>query len=73
LRALQWKADYSPRSWDDGLDGAALCHDLLWGCARFLCGAPRDADGVFVLLQFMDHAYCQRVICGPYASLVGVW
>ena len=33
LRTLQSKADYSPRSWDDGPDGVALCHNLLWGCA----------------------------------------
>ena len=55
------------RSWDDGLDGAALCHDLFGVCAsaahgpacvRFRCGPPRDAEGV--VLQFVDHAYCHR-------------
>ena len=54
-------------SGDDGLDGAALCHDLFGVCAsaahgpacvRFRCGPPRDAEGV--VLQFVDHAYCHR-------------
>ena len=58
----------APRSWDDGLDGAALCHDLFGVCAsaahgaacvRFRCGPPRDAEGV--VLQFVDHAYCHRL------------
>ena len=58
------------RSWDDGLDGAALCHDLFGvyvcasaahgpACVRFLCGPPRDAKPKGVVLQlFVDHAYC---------------
>ena len=33
-----WHA--TPWSWDDGLDGAALCHDL-FGCARARRTAPR--------------------------------
>jgi hypothetical protein len=58
----------APRSWDDGLDGAALCHDLFGVCAsaahgpacvRFRCGPPRDAEGV--VPQFVDHAYCHRL------------
>ena len=58
----------APRSWDDGLDGAALCHDLFGVCAsaahgaacvRFRCGPPRDAEGV--VLRFVDHAYCHRL------------
>ena len=46
----------APRSWDDGPDGAALCHDLFGvggvseahgaACVRFRCGPPRDAEGV---------------------------
>ena len=65
----RWRAAMraAPRSWDDGLDGAALCHDLFGVCAsaahgaacvRFRCGPPRDAEGV--VLQFVDHAYCHR-------------
>ena len=58
----------APRSWDEGLDGAALCHDLFGVCAsaahgaacvRFRCGPPRDAEGV--VLRFVDHAYCHRL------------
>jgi hypothetical protein len=50
----------APRSWDDGLDGAALCHDLFGvgvseahGAAgvRFWCGPPSDAEGV--VLQYL--------------------
>ena len=68
----RWRAAMpaAPRSWDDGLDGAALCHDPVRGyvrergarprvCARFRCGPPRDRRGV-VVLQFVDHAYCHR-------------
>ena len=56
-----------PGAWDDGLDGAALCHDLFGVCAsdtcgaarvRFRCSPPRDASGA--RLQFVDHAYCHR-------------
>ena len=52
-----------PQAWDDGLDGAALCHDFFGVCASdgcgaarvpFRCGAPRDASGA--RLQFVDHA-----------------
>ena len=52
----RWRTAFSrcstPRSSDDGLDGAALCHDLFGVCAseahgeacvRFRCGPPRDA------------------------------
>jgi hypothetical protein len=51
----------------DGLDGAALCHDLFGvcesaahgaACVRFRCGPPRDAEGVG--LQFVAHACCHR-------------
>ena len=58
----------APRSWDEGLDGAALCHDLFGVCAsaahgpacvRFRCGPPRDRRGL-VVLQCVDHAYCHR-------------
>ena len=57
----------APRSWDDGLNGAALCHDLFGVCAsevnggacvRFRCGPPRDAEDGTRVLQFVDHAYC---------------
>ena len=57
----------APQAWDDGLDGAALCHDLFGvcdserhgaACVRFRCGPPRDASGARV--QFVDHAYCHR-------------
>ena len=57
----------APRAWDDGLDGAALCHDLFGvcdserhgaACVRFRCGPPRDASGARV--QFVDHAYCHH-------------
>ena len=61
----------APWSWDDGLDGAALCHDLFGVCAcasgvngeacvRFRCGPPRDAEDGTRVLQFVDHAYCHR-------------
>ena len=61
----------APRSWDDGLDGAALCHDLFGVCAcasgvngeacvRFRCGPPRDAEDGTRVLQFVDNAYCHR-------------
>ena len=54
----RWRAAMpaAPRSWDDGLDGAALCHDLFGVCAsaahgpacvRFRCGPPRDAEGLW--------------------------
>ena len=55
------------RACDDGLDGAALCHDLFGvcdserhgaACVRFRCGPPRDASGARV--QFVDHAYMFR-------------
>ena len=69
----RWRAAMraAPRSWDDGLDGAALCHDLFGVCAcasgvngeacvRFRCGPPRDAEDGTRVLQFVDHAYCHR-------------
>jgi len=63
----QWRAAMraASRSWDDGPDGAALCHGLFGvgvseahgaACVRFRCGQPRDAEGV--ALQFVDHPYC---------------
>ena len=54
----RWRAAMraAARSWDDGPDGAALCHDLFGvggvseahgaACVRFRCGPPRDAEGV---------------------------
>ena len=67
----RWRATLpaAPRSWSDGLDGAALCHDLFGVCAseahdaacvRFRCGPPRDAEDGTRVLQFVDHAYCHR-------------
>ena len=53
----------SQRAWDDGVDGAALCHDVFEvchserhgaACVRFRCGRPRDASGARV--QVVDHA-----------------
>ena len=69
LTCRRWREQLpaAPRAWDDGLDGAALCHDLFGACAserhgaasvRFRCGPPRDASGARV--QFVDHAYCHR-------------
>ena len=64
----RWRAAMraAPRSWDDGPDGAALCHDLFGvgvseahgaaPCVRFRCDQPREAEGV--ALQFVDHPYC---------------
>jgi hypothetical protein len=36
----RWRAAMpaAPRSWDDGLDGAALCHDLFGVCASLAHG-----------------------------------
>ena len=54
-----------PQAWDDGLDGAALCHalfgveaDEMHGarCVRFRCGPRRGADGA--RLGFARHSYC---------------
>ena len=58
----------APRSWDGGLDGAALCHDLFGVCASeahgeacaFRCGPPRDAEDGTRMLQFVDNAYCNN-------------
>ena len=69
LTCRRWREQLTaaPRAWDEGLDGAALCHDLFGvhaseahgaACVRFRCGPPRDANGVRV--QFVDHAYCHR-------------
>jgi hypothetical protein len=55
--------------WDNGLDGAALCHDLFGVCAsavhgaacvRFRGGPPRDVEGV--VLRCVDHA-CTAIGC----------
>ena len=37
-----WRAAMraAPRSWDDGLDGAAQCHDLCLVCVRFRWKRP---------------------------------
>ena len=67
----RWRAALPrvPRSWDDGQDGAALCHALFGvcvsevhgdACVRFRCGPPRDAEDGTRVLQFVDHAYCHR-------------
>ena len=65
----RWRAALraAPRSWGDGLDGAALCR-VLFGvrasaahgaaCVRFRCGPPRDVEGV--VLRSVDNAYCHR-------------
>ena len=39
----RWRAAMpaAPRSWDDGLDGAALCHDLFGVCASAAHGPAR--------------------------------
>ena len=62
----RWRAAIpaAPRSWDIGLDGAAMCHNLFEvcvgeahgaascaACVRFRCGPPRDAEDV--VLQFV--------------------
>jgi hypothetical protein len=50
----RWRAAMpaAPQSWDDGLDGAALCHDLFGvcvsaahgaACVRFRCGPDRKS------------------------------
>jgi len=50
----------SPASWHDGLDGGALCHDLLGAyndeqyggkCLRFRYGPPHG-------MRYAQHAYC---------------
>ena len=57
----------TPRSWDDGLDGAAgaLCHalfgvedDAVHGarCVRFRCGPRHTSSGASV--PFAQHTYC---------------
>ena len=67
----RWRAALPrvPRSWDDGQDGAALCHALFGvcvsevhgdACVRFRCGPPRDAEDGTRVLQFVDHAYGHR-------------
>jgi hypothetical protein len=54
----RWRAAIpaAPQSWDDGLDGAALCHDLFGvcvsathgaACVWFRCGPPCDAEGTW--------------------------
>ena len=60
----RWRAAIpaAPRSLDDGLDGAALCPDNMFGvsaerdpdgaaCVRDRCCPPRDAEGV--VLRFL--------------------
>ena len=62
----------APRSWDDGMDGAALCHDLFGVCAsaahgtacvRFRCGPPRDAEGV-VLCSLWTTRVLPSIVAG---------
>ena len=66
LTCAWWAAQLpeEPASWDDGLDGAKLCHALfgvgdddVYGarCVRFRCG-PRRAGGKRVC--FAQHSYC---------------
>ena len=66
---LRAKLAAAPRSWDDKLDGAALCHDLFGVCAskahhaacvRFRGGPPRNVEDGTRVLQSVDHAYCHR-------------
>ena len=66
LTCARWAAQLpkEPASWDDGLDGAELCHALFGvcdddvhgaRCVRFRCG-PRRASGKRVC--FAQHSYC---------------
>ena len=66
LTCARWAASLPnvPGSWDDGLDGGALCHALFGvrdddvhgpRCVRFRCG-PRRAAGKQVC--FAQHSYC---------------
>ena len=54
-----------PRTWDEGLDGGALCHALFGvfddpvhgaRCLHFRCGPRRSASGGFV--RFAECTYC---------------
>ncbi len=72
LTCARWAAQLAqlpaaPASWDDGIDGGALCHalfgvgdDAVHGacCVRFRCGPRRGAAGEPV--PFAQHAYCHR-------------
>ena len=62
LTCAAWSATLpaSPRAWDDGIDGGALCHALFGvhddeehgaRCLRFRCGPRRG-------VRFAHHAYC---------------
>ena len=65
----RWRAAIlaAPRSWDDGLDGAALCHNLFGACAGEAHGAacavsmrPTSRCRGRGEVQFVDHACCHR-------------
>ena len=67
-RSCAWwmsKLPKEPASWDDGLDGAELCHALfgvcdddMYGacCVRFRCGPRRGGSGA--RMPFAQHSYC---------------
>jgi hypothetical protein len=68
----RWRANLSPDpvSWDDGVDGAALCQALFHvGCAdgeamgalgiRFRCGPQRD--GADRWMPYGERAFCHRL------------
>ena len=67
LTCARWAAQLpeAPASWDDGLDGAELCHALFGvrdddvhgaRCVRFRCGPRGGASGK--RLRFAQHSYC---------------
>jgi hypothetical protein len=66
LTCAQWSAQLAdaPQSWDDGVDGGALCHALFGvgesvhgeACVRFRCGPRRDPSGR--RMCFAHHSYC---------------
>lgn len=66
LTCARWlsRLPASPAAWDDGLDGAELCHALFGvcddaahgpRCVRFRCGPRRTAGE---RLGFAQHSYC---------------
>ena len=81
----RWRAAMpaAPQSWDDGLDGAALCHDLFGvcvsaahgaACERFRCGPPRDAErlrGWYCSLWTTRVLPSRSVIAGGWGGAAG--
>jgi hypothetical protein len=68
----RWRANLSPDpvSWDDGLDGTALCHALFdvgrldgegTGASgiRYRCGPQRDGAGRW--MPYAQRAYCHQL------------